>query len=71
MTAPDPAPTPLADRLREALVDEVCVQARGFGYRDNYARRIAEENVADAFPALIRALDRAGLVLAEREERES
>lgn len=59
------ASAPLADRLREALVEEYAAEqphwdppkwaeARGRAHADQY------------LPRLLRALDRAGLVLAER-----
>ena len=55
-------PTPLADRLREALAEE---------YAENYPEAsVPEANLADADNTLrfvFRALARAGLVLAERE----
>lgn len=62
-------PAPLTDRLREALVAEYATAWPFYDQptRDLLARQAAQMDM----PRLLRAFDRAGLVLAEREGRES
>lgn len=60
-------PTPLAERLREALAAEYMPSARMHGIPDDWAADAAETG----FQRVLRALARAGLVLAEREGAES
>ena len=63
---PDPTPTPLAERLCEALAEEYAEHE----LLDDRAtaKMIGRAEAGAILPLLIRAFDRAGLVLAERPD---